>query len=219
MVCALFPNGFRIEKMRLLRGKFDKGSVQDLINTSQIPGVNYLAHLSDYGSEQNILLPSNMPKLHCHIYFNIQGYLMDIVGGFFTFDGRRFNAASAFERVKLHPDMQFFASVFKVVDNLADFWKVFNFNILHNKFQLLRDFSQNAMLGEEIFEDLFHFANLMLILQVSYESNFQQLTNQQLIELLNSIIVRVEAFDFLNKILSHLYRLREMFGGSPHCSS
>lgn len=206
---TITPNGFRIEKIRLTRGKFNRPRVIELVEGSLIPGVNYLAHLSDFGNEQRILLPEYLLQLYCqlHSYLNIHTHLTDIEGGNFTFNGRRFNAALAFNRLNRDHDLGFFESLFRSGD-LADFWKVFNFNIRQNKFQILLELSEQNMAEHEDFEALFYYAKLMLILQFNYIANFRQLTNHQLIDVLSSVVVRLEMFTFVDIAVRPLDRLK-----------
>lgn len=69
-------NDFRIKKLRRTEGKFDKRGVQGLVEVCLLGG---MSHLSDFGNEQNVLLPLDSRRQFCkiHIYLNIHTYLTD----------------------------------------------------------------------------------------------------------------------------------------------
>ena len=83
-----------------------------------------------------------------------------------------------------------------------------SFQRLRRRFQQLLDFSANGMEEDEDFECLWNYANFMLIRQVSYLANFQNFTNIQLIDVFSSVIVRLEIYDFVNKLTRPLDRLK-----------
>lgn len=56
-------------------------------------------HLSDYGSEQNVILPPHVTRLYCdlHDFFNVHSHITNVDEGYFEVNGQRFNAAASFE--------------------------------------------------------------------------------------------------------------------------
>lgn len=88
-ISIISNNSFRIEKVRVKNEKFVKNEVQKLVDDSMIGNV----HMSNYGGEQNILLPQEYSRLYCdlHTYLNINTYLIDEADCYFETRGGRYS--------------------------------------------------------------------------------------------------------------------------------
>lgn len=207
-VSIMSNNAFRVEKIRVKNGKFNKNDVQELVDVSKIVNV----HMSDYGGEQNIRLPQGNSRLYCdlHTFFNINTYMTDAEDGYFEIRGGRFNAALSFEELsnRFPAEMEDFLSVFRDNDSLEAFWRAFNFNMRHGKFQRLNEFCAERMGNDENAEAVWHFTSLMMTLQVKYLASFQNLNSQQLIDILTIVFIRLENFSFVNVMTRPLHRLK-----------
>ena len=81
-----------------------------------------LNHLSDYGSEQNVLLPLDARRQICklHCLLNIHTYLTDVNESYFEVGGRRFNAINSMRALegRFPVEMGNFATIFRHTDKL-----------------------------------------------------------------------------------------------------